>query len=51
MVYEELAKHLSSNCMITIYVDLVLFGTENQRRDKKYERCKMNTHNLRITSQ
>ena len=48
MVYEELAKHLSSNCMITIYVDLVLSGTENQRRDKEYERCKMNTHKSKL---
>ena len=47
-VYEELAKDLSSNCMITIYVDLVLSGIENQRHDKEYERYKMNTRNGNI---
>ena len=43
-VYGQLAKHLNSNCMITIYVDLVLSGIENQRHDKEYERCKINIH-------
>ena len=37
--------------MITIYVDLILPGIGNQRHDKEYERYKMNTRNLRITSQ
>ena len=47
-VYEQLAKHLNSNCTITIYVDLVLPGIGNQRHDKEYEKYKMNTRNLRI---
>ena len=50
-VYEQLAKHLNANCTITIYVDLVLPGIGNQRHDKEYEKYKMNTRNLRITSQ
>ena len=39
-VYEQLAKHLNSNCTITIYVDLVLPGIGNQRHDKEYENIK-----------
>ena len=37
-VYRQHAKHLNSNCMITIYVDLVLPVIENQRHDKEYEK-------------